>query len=288
MVYNLAWLTDIHLNFIRLPEAPKAFGEYLAKEVQLDSVVISGDISESPTLQDHLKWFSEGLGKPVHFVLGNHDFYRSSIRTTLKRASNIPNWLTRKGVVELTPKVALVGHEGWYDAILGDPYSDFSMSDWESIKEYRRQFRQRDRQGVIRLSRDLSLAAVRAFKPILESALEKYSLVIMVTHVPPFELSSFYQLKVSPPKTRPWYTSKMMGDLLLEVMSQRPDKRLLVLCGHTHHSATYMPLRNLHVLTGHATYHAPDMAGLIQLNDSHVSVLMKFETGWNPVRPFRI
>lgn len=287
MVFSLVWLTDVHLNFMQMPDASRIFGQYLAREVQVDAVVISGDISEGPTLQGHLEGFAEGLGKPVYFVLGNHDFYHSSVRTSLRTASRIPNWLTTKGVVELTPEVALIGQDGWYDALLGEPYSDFDLADWQCIKEFRAQFRRHHREGVIKLSRDLSLASVRNLQPVLERAIEAYPLVILATHIPPFELSAFYQSKVTEPKARPWYTSKLMGDLLLEVMSKNPNKRLLVLCGHTHSSASYRPLSNLHVLTGYAQYRAPDLAGIINLNESHASVLMRFETGRRPLHLFR-
>ncbi len=286
-MFRLAWFTDVHLNLIRLPEARKFFGQYMAKEVDCDAAVISGDISESSTLKLHLEEFAEGLGKPVHFVMGNHDFYGSSIHNTLKRAAKLANWLTRDGIVELTPETALVGHEGWYDAILGEPYSNFHMTDWDRIKEYRQQFRRHERGGIIRLSQDLGLTAVRKFRSILEQALERYPLVIMATHVPPFKQSAWYDFKPSSPKILPWYTSKLMGDMLLEVLHSRPHKRLIVLCGHTHNSANYQPLRNLQVLTGNATYYAPDLAGILKINGNHVVMQMKTETGWTNVGLFR-
>ena len=43
---KLAWLTDIHLNFLR-PPAVGAFIEMLA-ETEADAVLIGGDIGEGP------------------------------------------------------------------------------------------------------------------------------------------------------------------------------------------------------------------------------------------------
>jgi Icc protein len=286
-MFRLAWFTDIHLNFLRMSEACKSFGQYMAKEADYDAAVISGDISESPTLKLHLESFVEGLGKSAHFVLGNHDFYGSSIHNTLKKAAKLANWLTRDGVIELTPETALVGHDGWYDTLLGDPYSDFYMADWECIKEYRRQFRRHERGGVIHLSQDLGLSAVREFRPILERALEQYPLVIMATHVPPFKQSAWHDFRPSSPKTLPWYTSKLMGDMLLEVLHPKPNRRLLVLCGHTHSSANYQPLPNLQVLTGSAKYYAPDLAGILKISGSQVTVQMKTENSWANVKLFK-
>lgn len=74
---QLAWLTDIHLNFLELP-ALKAFMEMLASTTA-DAFVISGDIAESRDLVGHLQTIVERVKRPVYFVLGNHDFYRASI-----------------------------------------------------------------------------------------------------------------------------------------------------------------------------------------------------------------
>ena len=48
-----------------------------------------------------------------------------------------------------------------------------------------------------------------------------------------------------------------MGDVLREVMQRRPDRELLVLCGHTHGSGEAQILDNLRVLTGGAGYERP-------------------------------
>ena len=54
---SLAWLTDIHLNFVE-----KSQIEELCRTITLydpDSVLISGDISEVPDLESHLSWFDD-------------------------------------------------------------------------------------------------------------------------------------------------------------------------------------------------------------------------------------
>lgn len=74
---RLAWLTDIHLNFIS-DEGVDALCAAVA-ESEPDAVLIGGDISEAEPLAEHLTAIAGRLTRPIYFVLGNHDYYRSSI-----------------------------------------------------------------------------------------------------------------------------------------------------------------------------------------------------------------
>ena len=64
--------------------------------------------------------------KPIFFVLGNHDFYYDSIsnvRSSLEEFCELHQdltYLSRASVVELTKTTAIVGHDGWGDARLGN------------------------------------------------------------------------------------------------------------------------------------------------------------------------
>ena len=73
---RFAWLTDIHLNF-----CPGRVQELLDRvdATEPDAVLIGGDIAEAPDVTGYLQRFAT-LNRPVYFVLGNHDFYRGSIR----------------------------------------------------------------------------------------------------------------------------------------------------------------------------------------------------------------
>ena len=102
---RLAWLTDIHLDF--LPEHERLeFLETVA--AQADAVAITGDISESPSIIDILKEMESVLQVPIYFVLGNHDFYRGSIAQTrnevasLSEQSEFLTYLTANSVVALS------------------------------------------------------------------------------------------------------------------------------------------------------------------------------------------
>jgi hypothetical protein len=47
------------------------------------------------------------------------------------------------------------------------------------------------------------------------------------------------------------------------VASGHPDRRILVLCGHTHSAGVHDHAPNLRVLTGAAVYGKPDVAKLL-------------------------
>src|SRR5688572_22159487 len=72
---HLAWLTDIHLNFLE-DDARRDFAAAVAA-TGADGVVVTGDIAEAESLVPMLEELAEVVARPVWFVLGNHDFYGS-------------------------------------------------------------------------------------------------------------------------------------------------------------------------------------------------------------------
>ena len=113
---NLAWATDIHLD-----HASESARQQFCQSVNehADALVVTGDIAESHTLSSALTSLADLTERPIYFVLGNHDFYRSSIAATRRQVGDIVRnskglvYLSESGVVELTPETALVGHDGW-------------------------------------------------------------------------------------------------------------------------------------------------------------------------------
>ncbi len=49
------------------------------------------------------------------------------------------------------------------------------------------------------------------------------------------------------------------GDVLRDTMESYPDKRMTVLCGHTHGGGVIQVSPNLKVITGEAEYRHPDV-----------------------------
>jgi predicted phosphohydrolase len=303
---KLVWLTDIHLNHLKFMGAARAFGEYLAEETKADAYLITGDISEAPVLEHHLEELEIGLGKDMFFVLGNHDYYRGSFEESPMIAGTFDGWLDDRGPRELSANVALVGNEGWYDAHYGEPYSErFGMTDWVAIQEYKeipgiifeREFGKEPtpeaidvflvaRKKLIEHARERSAKFAAIAKADLERALTKYEWVIFATHYPPFKKACWHEGEISGPLWLPWFTSKFMGDMLKEVAAANPQRKILVLCGHTHSSGLYEPLPNLHVVTGEAVYGAPDLAGVLEIHDHGVRVAYKNQRSWKTLDLF--
>ena len=260
---RLAWLTDIHLNFLDDLER-KRFLESIAKEA--DAFAITGDIGESPNIVGHLKQMGEVLRKPIYFVLGNHDFYRGSIADTrdevarLAEESEFLVYMTATSVVELSSQTALVGHDGWADARLGDfDSSDVFLNDYVAIQELRK-FKGEfslDKPALKEVLNRLGDEAACHFYGVLQQAVAEYSSVIALTHVPPFKEAAWYNGKHSDENYLPHFACKASGDALRKVMDSKPESHLLVLCGHTHGQGEAQIMENLEVLTGEAEYGHP-------------------------------
>ncbi|MGA2034182.1 MAG: metallophosphoesterase [Thermoguttaceae bacterium] len=268
---RLAWLTDIHLNFL---DAPAVRQFLLSVKEQADAVAISGDIAESPEIAGYLRTIDELVQKPVYFVLGNHDFYRGSIAKTRQRVVETVkfarhlHYLTTLGVVELTTKTAILGHDGWADSRLGDYWkSDVLLNDHQCIEELAVWWRggQIDKQGLRPVFTALADEAARHLESVLQEAVARYPHVIAVTHVPPFRAAARHQGRVSDAYWLPYFASKIAGDVMQKIMRSHPESDLLVLCGHTHGSGDLKVLGNLRVLTGEADYGEPKILGPLEV-----------------------
>jgi len=302
--FRLVWATDIHLNFLRHSEGARYFGEYLHGETQGEAFLVTGDISEAPVLEHHLRELQRGLTRPLYFVLGNHDYYKGSFTKSQQVASAFASWLDHGEVHKLTEGVALVGSEGWYDAMYGDPMvARFGMTDWRDIedlaelpgspfgvrtlhrvegKTVREVVLDRAaRQRVIDVCRERSRDFANRARERLTDALGSFKRVIFATHVSPFEGATWHEGKISDKTWIPWFSSKFMGDVLLEVADAHPNQKIITLCGHTHSSGLYSPRENLHVLTGEAVYGSPDVAGIFDIpEDGPIKIDVKLNKKW--------
>lgn len=136
---KLAWLTDIHLNFVEFDNRKRFYSSI--RETQADAILISGDVAEAATLIEELNEIERHVDLPIYFVLGNHDFYRSSISNVHARLRIMPlrnlTWLTDAPVRLLTSQTALIGDDGWADGRLGDYLnSRVMLNDYVLINEF--------------------------------------------------------------------------------------------------------------------------------------------------------
>lgn len=84
--------------------------------------------------------------------------------------------------------------------------------------------------------------------------------IIIMIHVPPFKETCLYEGKISNDVFLPFFASKAMGDVLIQIAQENNDSiELLVLCGHTHSKAHWQPCDNLTVKVGAAEYITPEI-----------------------------
>lgn len=261
---HLAWLTDLHLNFLTIEQIAVFFGSL--NQHPADVFVISGDLTDSIQLRITLKMLERFVQKPVYFVCGNHDYYHSSIaqvRESIPQwldSSLTLTWLTDQGVIELSPITGLVGHDGWADGRYGNYHtSPLILNDYVLIEELHLP-RAQDR--FLKLN-ELGDQAAAHFHKVLPPALEKYQQVIVVTHVPPFARAALNDGKPSADYELPHYANRAAGEVLIDLARQHPRKQIIVLCGHTHSACDLRILPNLRVVVGPAEYHKPAIQPLV-------------------------
>ena len=262
---RIAWTTDLHLDFLDSASQITAFCRSLV-ETKPDGVLIGGDTAIATTLENSLRVLERELRCPIYFVLGNHDFYKSSMAAVHSTAIRLSNhsrwlrWLSHAGVIELTPSTGLVGHDGWADGRLGNSIrSDVTLSDYFLIQD----LSDLPKAALFAKLNALGEQAARALKPPLLSAVTRFPHVLLLTHVPPFKEACWYEGHISDDEFLPHFTCGAIGDLLRQVMPHYPECQLTVLCGHTHGQGQVTILPNLVVKTGGAEYGRPRLNELI-------------------------
>ncbi len=263
---RLAWLTDIHLDFLDDPARARLAAT--VRDATPDGVLITGDIATAPTLPDALAELADAIACPVWFVLGNHDFYRGTIASVRGWARRAPirqpqlRWLGDAGVVKLGDATALIGHDGWGDARLGDfAGTRVRLNDFVYIEDLAGLPKAQLRPKLEALGDEAAahLAATAA------EALTWARHVVVAIHVPPWRDACWHEGALSDDDWLPFFTCAAAGDALRAAMAAHPDARMTVLCGHTHSSGEADILPNLRVLTGAAKYGSPALQRILDV-----------------------
>ena len=278
---RVAWATDIHLDFLA-DEQVRGFAATLAAE-QPDAVVLTGDLSHAEQLEHHLRLLLGGLRCSIYFVLGNHDYYGSSIvdvraavADLCARRSRLRS-LPECGVVSLSEHTAMIGVDGWADARLGDlAGTNVVLNDFFHIAELAATLdpevraapallRGRDRGPLHRALQALGAAEAARCDALLTAALASHSQVLVATHVPPFAAACWHEGRLSDANWLPYFTCHALGEVLLAQARRHPQRRITVICGHTHGAGEAQIEPNLRVLTGAATYRRPQLQRVLEL-----------------------
>lgn len=269
---RLVWCTDPHLNFVE-NNVVQALGDAARREG--DALLVTGDIAEANSILSKLTTLQKRFMGPVYFVAGNHDFYGSSIAVVEEKLSRDRKepliYLTSKGVIELSPEVGLVGDDGWYDARNGNITNgagalSMNLYDFTEIAEIKHALAGGPLGLKLKLHELGDRATARA-RPKLVEAIAKYKHIIFATHIPPFAGAAWFKGKPSEPYAQPFFSSKVMGDMLFELAVENPDKQFTVLCGHSHFFGTYRPCENMEVTTGFAQYYKPCLMRMFEADN---------------------
>lgn len=268
---KIAWITDIHLNFLEFSDR-KRFYQYIVA-TKSNAVLVSGDIAEAPTVSDVLEEMFHHIAKPIYFVLGNHDYYQSSVEnvrqkvTQLSQENSSVNWLPETGLVQLNKDILLLGEDCWADGRYGN-YADSGvmLNDSRMIQDLR-EGNIIGKYQLLDAMQKLADSDAAKLKKNLQLAIQEHlpKKIIVLVHVPPFKESCMHEGEISNDDYLPFFASKITGDVLLKTAKTNPDIEFLVLCGHTHSNSYYKALDNLTVKAGSVEYGKPIVQEVIEL-----------------------
>jgi predicted phosphohydrolase len=274
---KIIWLTDIHLDYVNVETQKKLLNEIVIKAGLYKgrtNVLITGDIGNSNCTRDYMLNWKEVLDQfniGLYFVLGNHDYYGSSVikeRDLMRNSLLKSNWLPSAGVVKLTEEVALVGHDGWYDG----GYANWFQSQFY-IPDYTQTFEMNyialwSKEQVFDTMNVLAReAAAYVFDTSVQAINNGHKVIYIATHVPPFRENTVYRGLISDDNALPHFSSKHMGDTLLKLSSTFKDVKFTVMCGHSHGDAKHIVPPNMICHTAQARNGHPCISRIIDIND---------------------
>jgi predicted phosphohydrolase len=255
MAKKYVWLTDTHLSMSIIPAMKRRFIDRI-KSIGADGLIITGDISNGLWLESDLRYLAEHHQKPIYFVLGNHDYYwrhmgsvHEDVRRLCKEYSNL-FWLSENDPITLTEGVALVGHEGWFDANCGDRDSTYFAVDRFINLDI---WRAGDHVDQIFMWREMAKISSEAIEQKVISAAKKAEVIYIATHFPPWKEASRADGKFLEKLWHAYNTNTTLGKTL-ERLTQTVKAQLVVLAGHTHLSCNFTVSKRLQCRVAPASY----------------------------------
>lgn len=261
------WITDPHFNFSS-PEQNKKFLEHV-KGYNPAGIFLTGDISTGRELSSHLKLILGILDCPIYFVLGNHDYYRSSfahidyeMSYLSKRHGNL-HYLNNEDPISLSEKVAVIGHNGWYDAGWRTPVFPFVFwADWYFIHDFRFHDSNADRMSLMKYKAEV---ATENLKIKLEKSLKTHHTTYLLTHFPPWPEKIDKWGGLVETFWKPYNSCKVAADMISSVMKKHPDQKLIILAGHTHRQRYENISHNIELRVGAGSHKKSQVQDVIWL-----------------------
>ena len=259
----IVWLNDIHFDFLDIVQENNFVHDIKKRNPKF--LFIAGDIGQSESLEAYLIRIRFTLGIPIYFVLGNHDYYGSSIEEVNKKISKFCKdmrsrdrlfyWLDEEQPVVLNENTVLIGVSNAFGDMSYGNYktTTVKLNDFEHISELKRLV---TREEVIN---KLKLYSFEWSNLLLSKLMvvEKYQNIIVLLHTPPFKEAAWYKGEQSNDDLLPFFANKSCGQALKVFASNTPKCNITVLCGHTHSGGEVQILPNLKVITGESDYRAP-------------------------------
>jgi len=234
-----------------------------------DHLLITGDISESDDIAWQLRRIQNYLSIPVSFVLGNHDYYGSTVSKVRKEIRQLTEqsggliYLSENVIVTLSDGWVLLGSDGWADGGFGDALnSPVRLNDFRRIGD----FGGFDLCDDLRIMKELAKDAAVSLRSTLTTACKESKRIVIATHVPPYRESCWYQGQMTNDDWAPYFVSRIMGETITEFAAKYPSHLFHVLCGHTHHSGVTRLSENLTTWTGAAEYGQPSIQDVIDMH----------------------
>ena len=264
---QLSWATDIHLDACSSKTRDRFFKQL--REEPTVGVLLTGDLSNAGKLLDHLHQLAAGVRKPVYFVLGNHDYYGSSIakvrKTLTDKLVHDPqlHFLTNSEPIPLANDTLLVGDDGWSDGMAGDfANSSVELQDYVHIDDLKDLDRSELGHKLAELGAQSAARLSRKITEGLKAHPDTRQLIVLL-HPPPVREAALHDGKQANDEWAPHFVHQQMGATLQRLAALYPAVDFTALCGHTHHAAHIDVTANLRVIVGAARYGAPRAQALL-------------------------
>ena len=251
------WYTDTHLDKLT-PWAFISFIRSLNKQ-KPSGVFLTGDISNGIFTPFHLMVLAKTVKCPIYFILGNHDYHLTGLRKQsikikklCRKYSNLI-WLSQSDVIPLNEEVALIGHEGWYDAQIGNPsYLKYTL-DWILIEEMKNLPTMEER---LKYFKELSKNSCDSIAKKLQKAIDSgYKSIYILSHFPPWKEATRDQGTILENFWLPYNVNFSLGQTIEDIMKDHKKRYVTVLSGHTHQDAWIHVARNIECKVNRAKYY---------------------------------
>lgn len=263
---QLLFSTDLHLDSCN----DETFDTWINSVNGNSALIISGDISNSRRLISDLTRISSALKQAqIYIVLGNHDFYggtindvRSNVRYLTSEVSNLHylSSMTRTNLQIGSETWELVGVDGWADGRAGDFFNKPSLiRDYQEVYD----FRNMDLDRRFKFLNTLGMEEAFKLQEKLSNNIEAENILI-VTHVPPYHEAHVFDGSIASPEYAPHFVCVSTGEVISNYALSNPNKKIHVVCGHTHQECHVKIMDNVFVHVGGAKYSTLTMTNLIE------------------------